>query len=151
MQNVKCARITRFYLINCISYTAVQTIDTDLRKVGLMCKKTVSGTQNCVRWSVCLCSIDKTRKYYSRTVTKRDISFEVTGELKKKLQSDELNNVSWELNAGRLWTDRQWDKRSWLEKLKIHTIVRFESLKGRGNSGDLFIDEMLKTEWWTAH
>ena len=38
-----------------------------------------------------------------------------------------------------------WDRRNGLEKLKIHTKFHLENLRGRGTSGDLVLDEMLKT------
>ena len=44
--------------------------------------------------------------------------------------------------------ERDWDrrdKRNALEKLKTHTNFQLQTLKVRGNSGDLGLDEMLKT------
>jgi hypothetical protein len=71
-----------------------------------------------------------------------------------ELYSEELHDLYWALNCAGLWTEREWDrqgKRNSLEKLKINTKFLFEKSKGKGNLGDLGLDEMLKALIWTAH
>jgi len=71
-----------------------------------------------------------------------------------KLHSEVLYGLYWWVNIGGEWTERQWDtwdERNVLKKLKINTKFQLETLSGRCTLGDLALDEMLKTRWWTGH
>ena len=57
MSQVICGYITTFYLINCISYTAVQTDDTDFTRQVIFVKRKNSFryTELCSMMCVCVC------------------------------------------------------------------------------------------------
>ena len=78
-----CASIRGFYLINCVSCTAVQTNDTDCTQQGEFVKKQFRLQRIvCVRWCVFVFVFvfqQEARKYCDRSGTDGVICFEMIG------------------------------------------------------------------------
>jgi hypothetical protein len=140
------------YLKHCVSYTVFQTNDTDFtQQVGVVNKQFRLQRIVCVGWWEFVFVFYRTKhlKHCVRPGAEGDIWSEVRGSSRwwTKLYSGELHDLYRWLNVGGEWTERQWDrwdKRNVLEKLKIHTKIQLENLRGTAILGDLGLDEMLQ-------
>ena len=127
--------------INIICYTELSVFD---------------GECLCLCLCLCLCYNDKTWKYCIRTEAEGDILGDERGSSKGMNKIAQWGDTWFVLVTEWWWVVNwkqweSWDKRNALEKLEIHKKFQFETLRGRRILGDVGLDQMLQTVWWTGH